>query len=320
MDICFYEVFREEEESLRKYLGTDLECSFTPGTIQESGDNAPPARLISIRTQSVVPDSWANSLSGVLTRSMGYDHLERFRQSSGTSIPLGYLEEYSAQAVAEHAMMLAASLLRKLPKQMEQFRSFHRDGLTGLECGGKNLLVVGVGRIGKIVAALGAGMGMEVHGVDIVHRFPNIPYVQFPDGIRTADVVVCCMNLTEENRGYFNAKSLSTAKRGCIFVNIARGEESPTADLAKLLDAGIVGGVGLDVYDEEPVLADALRSGKSPGVPVLTALQRLLRHPNVICTPHNAFNSAEAVERKSKMSADQLRYFLAEGRFLLQLT
>ncbi|MCX6136941.1 MAG: hypothetical protein NTV54_05530 [Ignavibacteriales bacterium] len=320
MDVCFYEVFREEELALRRFLGDEIRCRFAPHTIQESQDEKPPARLISIRTHSVVPNAWAGVLSGILTRSMGYDHLLRFRQHSHAVIPLGYLEEYSARAVAEHAVMLLLSLFRKLPQQMMQFQRFERDGLTGRECEGKNLLVVGVGRIGKIVASIGNALGMTVRGVDIVRDKPNISYVSFAEGVVDADAIISCMNLTDSNAGYFNVESLSKVRRGCIFVNIARGEESPVADLVQLLADGILGGVGLDVYDAEPDLANALRSPAGLSSPQAAHVKALLQHPNAICTPHNAFNSEEAVERKSKMSVDQIQHFVAHGRFLWQLT
>ena len=319
MDVYFYEVFEEEELALRKFLGSEIAYECTQHTIQESGHDRPPAPVISTRTQSVIPAAWSSALRGVLTRSMGYDHLQRFRATANRAVPCGYLEEYSARAVAEHAIMLLLSLFRKLPQQMSQFQRFERDGLTGSECEGKNLLVVGVGRIGRIVASIGNSLGMTVRGVDIVQDKPNIPYVSFAEGVPGADAIISCMNLTDSNAGYFNMQSLGSVKRDCVFVNIARGEESPVADLVQLLADGILGGVGLDVYDAEPDLANALRSPAGLSSPQASHVKALLQHPNVICTPHNAFNSDEAVERKSQMSAEQIRHFLRHGFFLWQL-
>jgi D-lactate dehydrogenase len=202
---------------------------------------------------------------------------------------------------------------------MTQFQRFERNGLTGRECEGKNLLVVGVGRIGSIVASIGNALGMTVHAVDIVQDKPNISYVSFAEGVPDADAIISCMNLTDTNVGYFNTQSLCSVKRGCVFVNIARGEESPVADLVQLLADGILGGVGLDVYDAEPEMANALRSPAGLSSPQAVHVKALLQHPNVICTPHNAFNSDEAVERKSRMSVDQIRHFLRHGSFLWQL-
>jgi D-lactate dehydrogenase len=216
-------------------------------------------------------------------------------------------------------MLLVMALFRKLPQQMQQFPGFERSGLTGFECQGRRLLIVGVGRIGTHVADIAAGLGMIVEGVDIVQDKANVPYVTFGEGVARADAIVSCMNLTEENAGYFNANSLGEAKRGCIFVNIARGEESPMEDLHILLASGILGGVGLDVFDQEATLAAALRSKSADKTPGVSIVQKLLHHPNVILTPHNAFNSHEAVERKSVMSIEQLMHFLAHRRFVWQI-
>jgi D-lactate dehydrogenase len=320
IDVYFYEVFEEELRALRQCVGTSFTYAFTEQTVQETGHTEPPARLISIRTQSIIPPSWCTLLDGVLSRSMGYDHLLRYRAEAPKPIPCGYLEEYSARAVAEHAMLLVLSLFRKLPQQMRQFPRFERSGLTGSECQGKRLLVVGVGRIGRHVMEIGAGLGMVVEGVDIVQDKPNVPYISFCDGVGRADAIVSCMNLTDDNVGYFNATSLSEAKRGCVFVNIARGEESPLEDLESLLTSGILGGIGLDVFDQEAALATALRQPRGEASSAASLVQRLLQHPNVIFTPHNAFNSHEAVERKSAMTVEQLVHFLFHRRFLWQIT
>src|SRR5690242_17911435 len=97
-DIVFYEAFAEEAESLRHHLPANLRARFTSKTIQESGDAKPPARLISIRTQSIVPSPWAGQLAGVLARATGYDGLLRFREATKAKVELGYLPLYCARA------------------------------------------------------------------------------------------------------------------------------------------------------------------------------------------------------------------------------
>ncbi len=325
MDVYFYEAFEEEVEALRRHLPQHLRVGFAPKTIQEQGDREPPAKLISVRTQSVIPATWAGKLSGVLSRTTGYDHLKN------CSVPCGYLPQYCSRAVAEQAALLWMALLRKLSEQIEHFTRFNRDGLTGAECEGKHLLVVGVGNIGSEVVKIGKGLGMEVRGVDLVQRHTSVSYVSSDEGLPWADVIVCAMNLTADNAGYFNYDRLKRAKRGVIFVNIARGELSPTRDLVRLLDEGHLAGVALDVYERESGLAVALRAGRarSPSAPSLPAhsgglgqpalpelIERLARHPNVILTPHNAFNTREALERKAQQSVQQIEHFLAHKSFL----
>jgi D-lactate dehydrogenase len=221
MDVYFYEAFEEEVEALWRRLPLPLEAGFTGKTIQEQGDLEPPARLISIRTQSVLPKEWGAKLSGIVSRTTGYDHLV------GQQIPCGYLPLYCSRAVAEQAIMLMLALWRRLPQQMAQFPRFHRDGLTGCECEGKNLLVVGVGNIGSEVARIGQGLSMNVRGVDILQKHPFVNHVSIEEGLPWADAIVCCMNLTAENARYFRYETLKQAKPGVLFINVARGEFSP---------------------------------------------------------------------------------------------
>lgn len=320
MDIFFYETFEEEVEELQRLIGDTVICDYTTRTIQESGHLFPPSRLISIRTQSVVPANWADNLSGILSRTTGYDHLTAYLKSIKKPLPCGYLEEYATRAVAEQAIMLMMTLLRKLPRQMRQFYLFERDGLTGMECAGKNLLIVGAGRIGSEIAAIAKGLGMNVKGVDLVCRHPDIDYIDKDQGIKWADIIICSMNLTEENKGYFSYELLGQAKKGAVFINIARGEHAIMADLLKLLAEGRLGALGLDVYENEPAVAVALRnpSGESKSREA-AVIQELIKFSNVILTPHNAFNTREAVCRKARFTVEQLMYFLDHNDFKLKI-
>ena len=316
MKVFFYEVFREEKDALLRHLPAGLDAGFTPHTIQEARQTEPPAGFISIRTQSVIPEAWASELTGILSRSTGYDHVKVFLDGSKATIPAGYLPQYCSRAVAEQALLLWLSLMRKLRAQVENFRNFDRNGLTGTECRGKMLLVVGVGNIGSEVCRIGSSLGMESLGVDIVIRHPSIRYASIDDALPKADVIVCSMNLTNENRGYFHYRVLKKAKPGVIFINIARGELSPAADLLRLLEEGILGGVGLDVYEDEGELATILRSGKTSSDSTTQAVLKLAQHKNAILTPHNAFNTREALELKASQSAAQVEHFLRHGAFL----
>lgn len=317
--IMFYEAFDEEARGLQPLIGPEHHARFTSKAIQESGDNKPPCPLISIRTQSVIPDTWAPLLKGVLSRSTGYDHLVSFRERTASTIALGYLEEYSTRAVAEHALLLVLALLRKLPLQLRQLPTFQRDGLTGSELAGRRVLVVGVGRIGLEIVRLSSALGCDVKGVDIKPGKAGVSYVSKDEGIQWADVIVCAMNLTRENAGYFSYDLLRRARQGAVFVNIARGEHAPLTHLGQLLAEGHLGAIGLDVFQDEAVLAAALRDPEAHSSPFVLTLRKLLASPNVLCTPHNAFNTREALARKCAMTIAQIEYFLKNGRFQWQI-
>jgi D-lactate dehydrogenase len=314
--MVFYEVFEEERQAMERHLPEGLDAAFFRETVQESGHERAPAPFVSIRTQSVMPVEWVSQIRAVLTRSTGYDHVLSFLDAARADIPAGYLPSYCSRAVAEHALMMWISLMRRLPVQTERFRRFERDGLTGLECLGKTLAVVGVGSIGTEVCRIGGALGMEVLGVDIVKRHPSISYVTPHMAVENAHVIVCSMDLTDANRGYFSRGLLGRARRRPVFINVARGEFVDAADLLGLLEEGILSGVGLDVYADEGALAQALRSGAAPGGGPARSLLEMSRRTDVLFTPHNAFNTAESVDRKARQSVSQALHFLSHSTFV----
>ncbi len=315
-DAYFYEAFEEEAEALQRFLPRKLRAGFTWKTVQEAGDAAPPAPLISVRTQSQIPSGWGRVIEGVLTRSTGYDHIVEWINALDAPIPAGYLPLYCNRAVAEQACLLWMALLRKLPKQMEQFRRFHRDGITGFECRGRAITVFGVGNIGSEIVKIANGLGMDVRGVDIVERHREVEYVSPRQGLLHGTILVAAMNLTADNEGYFDYETLRLVRPGTIFVNIARGELSPSADLNRLLDEGILGGVGLDVYAHEKALAVALREGRTDDPdPTVAGTLALAARENVITLPQNAFHTLEAVERKAEQSMEAVAFFRRKKRF-----
>ncbi len=123
------------------------------------------------------------------------------------------------------------------------------------------------------------------------------------------------MNLTQQNKGYFNYDQLRKAQSLPFFVNIARGEFAPAEVLLRCLHDHILRGIALDVYDQESDLAVSLRSGQTTKNPKYSPILELAALPNVILTPHNAFNTEEAVQRKAEQSIDQIGHFLNTGTF-----
>ena len=316
-DIYFYEAFEEEQDALKKCCPATLQAGYTRKTIQEAGHATPPARIISVRTQSAIPENWAPHIDAILSRSAGYDHLTRYQQTTGAPLHYGYLPLYCVEAVAEQAMLLWMALLRKLPIQTRQFNTFERDGITGREAQGRTILVVGVGKIGYGIIQLARALRMRVLGTDLVQRHDDVEYVSIEEGLPQADIIVAAMNLNNSNYDYFNYDRLSTAKPDALFINIARGELASPVGLLQLLQENRIGGVGMDVYSCENELAVMLREKKNTsGTPEVQALLTLSNMDNVICTPHNAFNTIEAVQRKATQSIEQILHLQNSGTFL----
>lgn len=315
IDVMFYEVFEEEEREIKERLPTDIRAAFTARTVQEEGGRDLPSKLISIRTQSRIPPKWGHAMKGLLTRSQGYDHVLAFRRESGADIDCGYLENYCARAVAEQAALMMMALLRRLKKQEKNFMAFARDGLTGRECKGRRALVVGVGRIGREIVDIVRGLRMTVKGVDLVPAINDLEYVPLSEGIAWADVVFCALALTEQTEGMLDVRAFKKARQGSVFVNIARGEIAPLEGLKRLLDEGKIAGIGLDVYSQEGLLADSLRARKPANAPEGRMIMDLAGDDRVLLTPHNAFNTKEALEQKVSLTIESVVSYLRKGTF-----
>ncbi len=327
-DVAFYEVFREEEELLRKYLPAGYDYLFTAKPVHETTASYPPAALLSIRTQSEIPESWSEVLDGIFTRSTGYDHITRYLHTVEQRLPAGYLPRYAARAVAEQAFLLALMLVRRIDAQREALHHFSRDHLTGVELQGKILTVIGVGNIGSELVRIGYGLDMALLGVDIVRRRELISqfalqYVPLETGIARGNIIICALPLTEDTYQLLDYDALSNAAGNSILINIARGEITPPADLLRLLDEDKLAGIGIDVYDQESTLGSYLRGEITlENLPynykreTLQANLDLLKHPRVLATPHNAFNTRESTERKARQTARNIESFLTSGQFL----
>jgi D-lactate dehydrogenase len=316
-DVVFYEVFKEEKIAIQKYLSKKLSVQFLEAALSEKDQKKPLAKILSIRTHSRVPINWSHQIQGILSRSQGFDHLKEYCYRTGfPAKQCGYLPHYCDRAVAEHAVLMMMSLLRKLKKQLRHFESFNRNDLSGHECYHKNALIVGVGHIGKDIALLCRGLGMYVRGVDLLHRERTIQYVSLKDGIPWADVIFCALPLTEKTRGALGYALLKNVRPGTLLVNVSRGEVTPSQDLQRLLKERILGGLGLDVYSCEDELGRLLRLGRGDKIsPDTKAIADLRNEENVIFTPHNAFNTTEALERKAVYSVEAIKAFFKEKQF-----
>jgi D-3-phosphoglycerate dehydrogenase len=209
--------------------------------------------------------------------------------------PLG-----NVRSTAEHTIALLFALARRVVAADTAVRSGRwKEGYQGMQLAGKRLGVIGAGKVGAQVAAMAAGIGMEVVAYD-----PYLPSQAFAErGLRavdldellaTADVVTVHVPLGEETRGLIGAEELARMRRGSYLINCARGGLIDEAALAKALVDGHLAGAALDVFEAEP-LAD------SP----------LLETPNTILTPHVAASTREAQLQVSTDIAAQVLDFFA---------
>lgn len=205
---------------------------------------------------------------------------------------------YSPYSVAEHAVALLQSANRKIHRAYNRTRdsNFALDGLMGFDLHGKTVAVIGTGKIGCVFAKIMRGYGCELLGVDKFESAEFVAlggrYVSIDEIEAKADIVSLHCPLTPETKYLVNAGMLARCKRGLLLVNTSRGGLIDTEAAIEALKNGQLGGLALDVYEQE---ADLFFQDLSSTVIEDDVFQRLLSFPNVIVTGHQAFFTREAI-------------------------
>jgi D-lactate dehydrogenase len=217
---------------------------------------------------------------------------------------------YSPYAVAEHAIALLLALNRKIARANNRVRelNFSLSGLVGFDLHGKTAGVVGTGKIGRATAQILRGFGMRVLAFDL---FPSEDWarehgVEYTDPrtlARECDVISLHTPLTPETRYIIRSETLELMKPGAILVNVSRGALIETGALIQALKSGRLGGVALDVYEEEEGVFFEDLSGQILHDDVLA---RLLTFPNVLITAHQAFLTQEALSEIARVTVANL--------------
>lgn len=261
------------------------------------------------------------NLKLIATKSTGYDHID-LAAAREKGVEAVYVPSYGENTVAEFTFALILALARKLRNACEQVSltgSWSQVKLRGFDLNGKKIGIVGTGRIGINVIRIAKGFGMEVIAYD---PFPkqdlaqemSFEYVGFEELLSRSDIISLHAPLSDKTFHMINAGSAQKIKPGAIFVNTARGGLVETAALVKALENGIISAAGLDVLEEEGDMGEEEKLISDPH-PKLEELKNVLSNhylinsPQVIITPHIAFNTEEAVRRILDTTADNIASF-----------
>ena len=260
-------------------------------------------------------------LKMVATRSTGFDHID-IAECAKRGIMVCNVPFYGENTVAEHTFALILALSRKVHEAFVRVRAgnFSLDGLRGFDLKDKTIGVIGAGRIGLHVIRIARGFGMKVLAFDVKRdnfwaEVLGFEYADLNDLLGRSDIITLHAPYNRHTHHLINRDNIDKIKRGAILINTARGGLVNTDALLKALDDGILAGAGLDVlegeetiYEESALLGDAVNPEK-----LRTALQNhvILKKPNVVFTPHNAFNSQEALERILDTTAENIAAYVA---------
>lgn len=224
-----------------------------------------------------------------------------------------HVPAYSPYAVAEHAMALLLTSIRRIHKAFIRTRDFNfsLSGLTGFDLHGKTVGVVGTGRIGRVFIDICRGFGMNVIAYD---KFPapdaGINYVSTDELFRKSDIISLHCPLTPETRHIINAESIDKMKKGVVIVNTSRGALVDAEALLSGIKARKVGAACLDVYEEE---SDIFFHDFSGHIVNDDTLARLISMPNVIVTSHQAFLTNEALSNIADTATGNIVSFAQSG-------
>ena len=221
---------------------------------------------------------------------------------------------YSPYAVAEHAMALLLTSIRRIHKAYIRTRdhNFSLNGLTGFDLHGKTVGVVGTGKIGRIFTDICKGFGMNVIAYD---KFPvkdsGLDYVSLDEIWERADVISFHCPLTDETKHMVNRDSIAKMKKGVVLVNTSRGALIDSEALLDGIKDRKIGAACLDVYEEE---SDVFFHDFSGHIIEDDTLARLISMPNVIVTSHQAFLTQEALTNIADTTLANIRQFVNDGR------
>ncbi len=248
----------------------------------------------------------------IALRSAGYNNVDV--KAAFGRIHVVHVPAYSPYAVAEHAMALLLTSVRRTHKAYNRTRdyNFSLSGLTGFDLHGKTAGIIGTGKIGRIFIDICRGFGMKVIAYDPYPAADSgIEYVALDDLFAQSDVISLHCPLNDGTFHIVNANAIARMKKGVTIVNTSRGALIDAQALLDGIKSREIGAACLDVYEEE---ADVFFEDRSGHIMNDDLLARLISMPNVIVTSHQAFLTEEALNNIAETTVNNiLSYFNSDG-------
>jgi phosphoglycerate dehydrogenase-like enzyme len=224
----------------------------------------------------------APNLRYVISAAVGYDGID-YEYAASKGITVLNCPTQNANAVAEMAITLMFAVSRKIVTASGELRAGKWTGLdiVGTELSHKKLGLIGYGRVGKLIEQKVGGLQMRVTHVDSRSSTQELDSL-----IKQSDVICLCLTLNSATRRIIDEQRLTNMQPHSILINIARGDVIDQRALIDALEKGTILGAGIDVYENEPA------SGNVPD-----EILQLATLPNVVATPHIAYNTQETIAR-----------------------
>lgn len=320
MKVVFYSIRPYEQAVLAPLCPSQWEVVFLPEHLDErTAARAAGAEVVSIFVSDVANESVLKQLKAggtqlLALRSAGFDHVD-LDAARALGMRVVRVPAYSPHAVADHTLGLLLTLVRRIHLAHARVHqgNFCLQGLMGFDLHGKTAGVIGLGKIGRLVAQRLLAFGCKVLAYDpYAAPMEGVEQVELAGLLHHSDIVSLNCPLTPETHHLLDEARLSQLKPGAVVVNTGRGALIDTQALLKALDAGSLAGVALDVYEHERGLF--FENHEDEGV-IDPLLSQLLMRANVVVTGHQAFLTREAVENIAQTTVESIQRFL-EGQAL----
>ncbi len=327
MKIIFDAVDTETRATLEKEL-SEHQLAFPVSPLSESITSYADAEVLSVFVSTPVTAEYIQALpklKHIAARSTGYDHID-LEAAKARGITVSNVPVYGARTVAEFTFALILGLSRKAYAAADRLR---REGTTdvkdyeGFDLAGKTIGIVGTGNIGKNVARIASGLAMRIVAFDprpdtAFAETTNCTYLSLEELVAQSDIVTLHVPHLPSTHHLIDAALLAKFKRGSFLINTSRGAIVDTPALIRALKAGSLAGAGLDVIEGERELLDeaSLLSDDRHDIKefqALVAAHMLVDMPQVIVTPHIAFNTKEAKREILMTTCENIKAFAARA-------
>lgn len=317
--IVFYDIWPEMKDYVRKQMKRTPCHIYSDTMTDENVDNSTEILAVFMKTpiDKKVLEKFPK-LKLIATLSTGFDHID-LKECKKRGVVVENVPTYGENTVAEQSMALLLGLTRKLFHSVKRVKEGQYDfhGLRGVDLQGKTVGVIGTGHIGAHFIKMVSGFGVNILAYD---KFPNkdlikkygISYVPLAKLLKTSDFVSLHTPLLPTTYHLINKKNIKTMKKGSFIINTARGGLIEPEALVWALQNDHIGGAGLDVLEDENLIQNHEELVGADDKKIKTTLYNslIIDHPNTIVTPHNAFNSNEALQRIIDVSVQNITSYL----------
>ena len=265
---------------------------------------------------SVIDRLYENGVKTIALRCAGYNNVD-VKHAFG-KIHVFRVPAYSPYAVAEHAIAMLLTSIRRIHKAYIRTKDFNfsLSGMTGFDLYGKTVGVIGTGRIGRVFIDICRGFGMNVLAYD-KYQSPGldngdtIRYVSLDELFENSNIISLHCPLTEDTYHIINEAAIEKCKKGVVLLNTSRGALVDADALLAGIKSRKIGAACLDVYEEE---SDFFFEDFSGHIMEDDTLARLISMPNVIVTSHQAFLTEEALSNIAETTVNNLVDFFTKGQ------